>query len=197
GYALMLDKPPATIDPALLARFSAIVGEKYAITDPQAQAPYLVEMRNMFQGHTPMVLRPDSVAQVSDILKLANETRTPLVPQGGNTGLVGGQVPCGPGNQIVLSLGRMTALREIGLSSNTMTVEAGMILSRVQEEAAHRSTRTLEGASRLRPNTVVVFAHGCIPRRHIQEGAGSGGIRPGRVDWRAHRQPRLGSRGRC
>jgi FAD/FMN-containing dehydrogenase len=49
---------------------------------------------------------------------------------------VGGQVPLGPGNQIVLSLGRMTALREIDLSSNTMTVDAGMILSRAQEEAA-------------------------------------------------------------
>ena len=58
----MLDKPdPPKLDPALLARFAAIVGEKYAITDPQAQAPYLVEMRNMFQGHTPVVLRPSSV----------------------------------------------------------------------------------------------------------------------------------------
>ena len=70
----------------------AIVGEKYAITDPQAQAPYLLEMRDMFRGHTPVVLRPGSVAEVSAILKLANETATPIVPQGGNTGLVGGQI---------------------------------------------------------------------------------------------------------
>src|SRR5271163_170917 len=91
GRALMLDKPPTKTDPALLARFAAIVGEKYAVSDPQLQAPYLVEMRNMFQGHTPLVLRPSSVGEVSQILKLANETATPLVPQGGNTGLVGGQ----------------------------------------------------------------------------------------------------------
>ena len=88
----MLDKLPKAIDPALLARFATIVGEKYAITDRQAQAPYLVEMRDMFQGRTPMVLRPGSVAEVSQILQLANETAMPLVPQGGNTGLVGGQI---------------------------------------------------------------------------------------------------------
>ena len=58
----------------LLARFIAIVGEKNAITDPQAQAPYLVEMRDMFTGHTPLVLRPGSVAEVATILALANET---------------------------------------------------------------------------------------------------------------------------
>src|SRR5215475_12259438 len=77
----------------LIARFVAIVGEKHAITDPQAQAPYLLEMRDMFRGHTPVVLRPGSVAEVAAILALANDTATPIVPQGGNTGLVGGQIP--------------------------------------------------------------------------------------------------------
>src|SRR6202035_3539463 len=105
----MLDKPPnlhATStqakkpDPALLARFAAIVGEKFAITDPDLQAPSLVEMRNMLQGHTPVVLRPASVAEVSAILKRANDTGTAIVPQGGNTGLVGGQIPLH--NEIVL-----------------------------------------------------------------------------------------------
>src|SRR6202044_1799403 len=93
----MLDKPPSQqdrkLDPALLARFAAIVGDKFAITDPDLKAPYLHEMRNLFQGHTPMVLRPGSVAEVSAILKLASETATAIVPQGGNTGLVGGQIP--------------------------------------------------------------------------------------------------------
>ena len=78
------------------------MGEKYAITDPQMQAPYLVEMRDLYRGHTPMVLRPVSTAQVAAIHKLANETSTPIVPQGGNTGLVGGQTPLH--NEIVLSL---------------------------------------------------------------------------------------------
>src|ERR1700691_6209294 len=100
GPVPMLDKPK--IDPALLARFTAIVGEKFAITDPNIQAPYLVEQRNMFQGHTPAVLRPSTVAEVSAIARLANDTGTPIVPQGGNTGLVGGQVS--PHHAIVLSL---------------------------------------------------------------------------------------------
>ena len=130
----MLDKPPKAIDPALLARFAAIVGEKYAITDRQAQAPYLVEMRDMFQGRTPMVLRPASVAEVSQILQLANETATPLVPQGGNTGLVGGQIPFN--DEIVLSLTRLDRIREVDPTSNTITCEAGVTLQHAREAAA-------------------------------------------------------------
>src|SRR5829696_8585275 len=86
-------KPVPAPSPDLIPRFAAIVGDKYAIRDPEKQVPYLVEMRDMFRGHTPVVLRPGSVAEVSEILKLANETGTPIVPQGGNTGLVGGQIP--------------------------------------------------------------------------------------------------------
>jgi len=134
GRAVMLDKPPKAIDPALLARFAAIVGEKYAITDRQAQAPYLVEMRDMFQGRTPMVLRPASVAEVSQILRLADETATPLVPQGGNTGLVGGQIPFN--DEIVLSLTRLNRIREVDSTSNTITCEAGVTLQRAREAAA-------------------------------------------------------------
>jgi FAD/FMN-containing dehydrogenase len=134
----MLDKPPnkpeTKVEPALLARFAAIVGEKYAITDPSLQAPYLVEMRHLFEGHTPMVLRPASAAEVSAILKLANATKTPVVPQGGNTGLVGGQIP--HHNEIVLSLNRLDRIREVDPTSNTITCEAGVTLQRAREAAA-------------------------------------------------------------
>jgi len=130
----MLDKPPTALDPSLLARFAAIVGEKYAITDPQMQAPYIVEMRDMFHGRTPLVLRPASAAEVTEILKLANGTRTPIVPQGGNTGLVGGQTPLN--NEIVLSLTRLDCIREVDPTSNTMTCEAGVTLQRAREAAA-------------------------------------------------------------
>src|SRR6185295_17345055 len=102
-------KPPVASD--ILPRFAAIVGERYAITDPAAQAPYLVEMRDLYHGHTPMVLRPGSVAEVSAILKLANDTGTAIVPQGGNTGLVGGQVPFN--GEVLLSLNRMDKIREV------------------------------------------------------------------------------------
>ncbi len=121
-------------DKDVLARFSAIVGDRYALTDPDLQAAYLHEMRDRWVGTTPLVLRPENTAQVSQILKLANETRTPIVPQGGNTGLVGGQIPFH--NEIVLSLNRMTAIREIDPVTNTITVEAGATLQRVREAAA-------------------------------------------------------------
>src|ERR1700691_1086589 len=134
----MLDKPlngaPANTDPALLARFAAIVGDRYAITDPSLQAPYLVELRHLFEAHTPLVLRPGSVGEVSAILQLANETKTAIVPQGGNTGLVGGQIP--HHNEIVLSLNRLDRIREIDATSNTITCEAGVTLQRAREAAA-------------------------------------------------------------
>src|SRR5579864_8115817 len=128
----MLDKPK--LDPALLARFAAIVGDKYAITDPSLQAPYLVELRHLFEAHTPMVLRPGSVGEVSAILKLANDSKTAIVPQGGNTGLVGGQVP--HHNEVVLSLNRLDRIREVDPTSNTITCEAGVTLQRAREAAA-------------------------------------------------------------
>ncbi len=129
--------------PGLLARFAAIVGEKYAITDPAAQEGYLIEGRGLYHGRTPMVLRPGSTAEVAAILKLANETGTPVVPQGGNTGLVGGQVPYESGKEIVLSITRLDRIREVDATSNTMTCEAGVILAKAQEAA--------EAAGRLFP----------------------------------------------
>jgi FAD/FMN-containing dehydrogenase len=123
-----------TLPPELLARFTAIVGQKYAVTDKQAQEPYLVEMRDLYHGHTPAVLRPGSVEEVAAILKLANETRTAVVPQGGNTGLVGGQIPLN--GEVLVSLMRLDKVREVDPVSNTMTVEAGVTLARAREAAA-------------------------------------------------------------
>jgi len=123
-----------TLAPDLLARFAAIVGDKYAITDADTQHPYLVEMRDLYVGHTPVVLRPGTVAEVSAILKLANETRTAIVPQGGNTGLVGGQIPLN--GEVVLSLNRLNRIREVDAVSNTITCDAGVTLQQAREAAA-------------------------------------------------------------
>jgi FAD/FMN-containing dehydrogenase len=120
--------------PELLARFAAIVGEKYAITDPATLEPFLIEGRGVYHGSTPMLLRPGSVAEVAAIAKLANETGTPLVPQGGNTGLVGGQIPFD--GELLISLTRLDKIREIDPASNTITCEAGVVLQRAQEAAA-------------------------------------------------------------
>jgi FAD/FMN-containing dehydrogenase len=125
--------PECKIDAATLKRFATIVGDQYAITDPQMQAPYVVEMRDLFQGHTPLVLRPGSVEEVAAIVRLANETETAIVPQGGNTGLVGGQTPLN--NEIVLSLNRLDRIREVDATSNTITCEAGVTLQKAREAA--------------------------------------------------------------
>ena len=120
--------------PDLSARFAAIVGERYAVTDPGTLAPHLVEGRGLYHGRTAMMLRPGSVDEVAAIVKLANETRTALVPQGGNTGLVGGQIPFD--GEIILSLTRLDKVRDIDPSSNAMTCEAGVVLQKAQEAAA-------------------------------------------------------------
>ena len=81
-----------------------------------------------------MLLRPGSVDEVVAILKLANETKTPLVPQGGNTGLVGAQIPFD--GELLLSLTRLDKIREVDAASNTMTCEAGVVLANAQDAAA-------------------------------------------------------------
>ena len=119
--------------PDLLPRFAAIVGDRYAITDPVALEPYLIEGRGIYRGHSSMLLRPGSVAEVQAILKLANDTKTPLVPQGGNTGLVGGQIPFD--GELIVSLTRLDRIREVDAASNTMTCEAGVVLAKAQDAA--------------------------------------------------------------
>ncbi|MFZ2067451.1 MAG: FAD-binding oxidoreductase [Xanthobacteraceae bacterium] len=172
----MLDKPQTKkLDPALLARFAAIVGDKYAITDPGAQAPYLVELRGLYQGHTPVVLRPASVEEVSKVVKLANDTATPIVPQGGNTGLVGGQIPLH--NEVVLSLNRLDRIREVDPTSNSLTCEAGVTLQRAREAAAgadrlypqllpSEGTCTIGGNLSTNAGGTAAIAHG-IARSHV------------------------------
>ncbi|MEH6952279.1 FAD-binding oxidoreductase [Nitrobacter sp. NHB1] len=130
--------PPKTalppLSPDLIARFAAIVGDKYAVTDASELAQYLTEERNLFHGRSPLVLRPASTVEVSAICKLATEHRIALVPQGGNTGLVGGQTP--HNSEVVVSTRRMDKIREIDTASNTMTVEAGAVLQTVQRRAS-------------------------------------------------------------
>jgi FAD/FMN-containing dehydrogenase len=115
-------------------RFTAIVGEKYSLREASAMAPFLLERREIYQGRAAMVLKPGSTEEVSKILKLANETGTPVVAQGGNTGLSGGQVPLDE-RAVVVSTVRLDKIREIDLVTNSMTCEAGVILQRAQETA--------------------------------------------------------------
>ena len=121
-----------------------------------------------------MVLRPGSVEEVAAILKLANETGTAIVPQGGNTGLVGGQIP--HHGEVVLSLTRLDKIREVDAVSNTMTVEAGVTLQRAREAAAEadrlypqllpsEGTCTIGGNLSTNAGGTAAIAHG-IARSH-------------------------------
>ena len=133
-------RPPS---PDTIDALVRIVGETHAIRDEADMAPYLTEWRDRYQGKAAVVLKPGSTDEVSAILKCANETLTAVVPQGGNTGLVGGQIPFESGNEVVVSLERLTHVRDIDLASNTMTVEAGLVLQVAQQVA--------ESAGRLFP----------------------------------------------
>ena len=124
--------PP--LSPELIAKFRNIVGDKYALTDAADIAPYVTEERDLFHGRSPLVLRPGSTAEVSAICKLASEHKIALVPQGGNTGLVGGQTP--HNGEVVISMRRMDKIREVDTASNTMTCEAGVVLQVAQQRAS-------------------------------------------------------------
>src|ERR1700690_379993 len=124
--------PP--LSPELIARFRGIVGDKYAVTEKADIAPYVTEERDLFHGHSPLVLRPGSTAEVAAICRLASETRIALVPQGGNTGLVGGQTP--HHGEVVVSTRRMDRIRDIDTASNTMTCESGVVLQIAQQKAS-------------------------------------------------------------
>jgi FAD/FMN-containing dehydrogenase len=128
-------QPPAPpLSPELIAKFRKVVGDKYALTDAADIAPYVTEERDLFHGRSPLVLRPGSTAEVSAICKLASEHRIALVPQGGNTGLVGGQTP--HNGEVVISMRRMDKIREVDTASNTMACEAGVVLVVAQQRAS-------------------------------------------------------------
>jgi FAD/FMN-containing dehydrogenase len=125
------NQPPS---PELIARFRAIVGDRHAFTEAADIAPYVTEERGLFHGCSPLVLRPGSTAEVSEICKLATEHKIALVPQGGNTGLVGGQTP--HHGEVVVSMRRLDKIREIDTASNTMTCESGVVLQVAQQKAS-------------------------------------------------------------
>ena len=120
----------------LIERIAAIVGPQGLLTEPRDLEPYVVDWRGIYRGATPAVVRPASTEQVAAVVKLCTETATPIVPQGGNTGMCGASVPHADGSEIVLSLARMNRVLEVDALNNTMTVEAGCVLANIQQAAA-------------------------------------------------------------
>ncbi|MHA1157680.1 MAG: FAD-binding oxidoreductase [Alphaproteobacteria bacterium] len=125
-----------TANPPPHQAFVDIVGPPYALTEPVDMESYLREPRGLFHHPAALVLKPGSVGEVQRIVKLAAATGTALIPQGGNTGLVGGQVPIADSPGIIVSLGRLNAIREVDTQANHIVAEAGVTLAALQEAAA-------------------------------------------------------------
>ena len=118
-----------------LVDFHALLGDKGVVTTPQDIAPYVTEWRGRLVGTTQAVVKPQTTEQVAGVLKIASHHRIAMVPQGGNTGLVGGQIPSGDGTEVVLSLERMNRIRCVDSRNNTLVAEAGCVLADVKQAA--------------------------------------------------------------
>jgi FAD/FMN-containing dehydrogenase len=115
---------------------SRIVGKSNVLTSADDTRPYFTDWRKQYAATADCVVRPGTTAEVSQVVALCAREGAAIVPQGGNTGLVGGSVPVGARREVVVSLSRMNRVRAIDALNDTMTVEAGCVLASVQEAAA-------------------------------------------------------------
>ena len=120
----------------LQKRLAAIVGEPHVLTDAGDMKPYVTDWRRQYSGAAECVVRPGSTREVAQVVALCAQEKIAVVPQGGNTGLVGGSVPTGTRREMVLSLGRMHRIRALDVLNDTITVEAGCVLANIQRAAA-------------------------------------------------------------
>ena len=118
-----------------LKELRSIVGSNNYIDDVKDMGGYLSDWRNNFSGQSPLILKPTNTKMVSDILLVCHKNSVSVVPQGGNTGLVGGSVPSNVGDEVVVSLEKMNNILNLDPMNYTMTVEAGCILSNIQDAA--------------------------------------------------------------
>src|SRR5919108_1679159 len=116
-------------------RLADIVGAANVLTAPEDTRPYFTDWRRQYSAPAECVVRPASTAQVARIVGLCARESVAVVPQGGNTGLVGGSVPTGARREIVLALARMNRIRDLDVLNDTITVEAGCVLAQVQRAA--------------------------------------------------------------
>lgn len=118
-----------------LSQCRAIIGDTYVLHEAATQAPYLRDWRQRATGSALAVLRPENADQVAKLVRLCFEYKVPIVPQGGNTGLVLGSIPDQSGNAVILSLQRLNRIRNIDTANSTITVDAGCLLETIQNAA--------------------------------------------------------------
>lgn len=120
----------------LLEEVASIVGASNVLTSPDDMHAYLGDWRGRYRGKARCVVRPGSTKEVAAIVRVCAQHDAPIVPQGGNTSHCGASVPDTSGDAVVVSLSRMNTIRSIDPANNTMIVEAGCVLQRIQEAAA-------------------------------------------------------------
>jgi FAD/FMN-containing dehydrogenase len=120
---------------SLLNTLREIVGSAHVLVESSDTAPYLLDWRKRYRGAALAVVRPADTAEVARVVAACASARTPMVPQGGNTGLVGGGTPDASGSEVVISLQRMNRVRALDRDNDTITVEAGCILQSLQDAA--------------------------------------------------------------
>ena len=119
----------------LLDALRAIVGPRAVLAEPAEQAPFVNDWRDQYHGKAAAVVKPATTQEVAQVVALLGAAGVGMVPQGGNTSLCGGSVPDASGAQVVINLSRMNRVRAVDADNNTMTVEAGCVLERLQQEA--------------------------------------------------------------
>jgi FAD/FMN-containing dehydrogenase len=119
---------------ALARTLAEVVGERHVLTDPELRAGYEVDWTRRFRGEAALVVRPDTPQEVAEVVRRCAEAGAPVVPQGGNTGLVGGAVPLG--GEVLLSLARLTEIEEIDATAGHVVAGAGTTLTALQAVAA-------------------------------------------------------------
>jgi FAD/FMN-containing dehydrogenase len=162
------------VPPDLLDALRAVVGQEHVVTDPDVVASHTIDWTSRFCGSTPAVVRPGCTEEVARVLRACDAQRVSLVPQGGNTGLVGGSVPLH--GEVVLDLRRLDALEPVERRSGQVTAQAGVTLARLQAHAtaagwqygvdlAARDTATVGGMVATNAGGVHVLRYGSTRRQ--------------------------------
>ncbi|MBA4179406.1 MAG: FAD-binding oxidoreductase [Anaerolinea sp.] len=168
----------------LAARVAGVVGPEHVLRDADVKASYETDWTRRYSGDARFVVRPGDTAELAESLRILTEAGVPVVPQGGNTGLVGGGVP--RGGEVVVSSSRLSSLGEVDAVAGEVTVGAGVTLARLQEhiraagwnfgvDLASRDSCTIGGMIATNAGGIRVLRYG--PMR-----AQVGGIEAARVD---------------
>jgi FAD/FMN-containing dehydrogenase len=123
-------------DASLLSAIRTIVGDRGMLTEPSDTAAFSEDWRKLYRGRTAAVIRPGNTDELAAVVKLCSESGTPIVPQGGNTSMVGGAVPAEDGSELILSTSRLNRIRDLDAADMTLTIEAGVTLKAAQMAAA-------------------------------------------------------------